>query len=136
MDPIVVGARRICFLTDTPPAARLASVITNPPFTALDEFIRRGLALLDIGATQAFTLLWRWDHFMAEGRVALLNRAAFVHQCCWRARWIEGSTGQPRWDFAWVTWLATDPGPPRLVSHEPDQPRKRRERRKQYELNF
>jgi hypothetical protein len=127
----------INFLTSPPPASRFAAAVTNSPFGKnLNHFIRRGLVLLDSGVIEAFVLLWRWDHFMCQERVPWMNRAAWVHHLTERVRWIEGSKKQPRWDFAWITWMAGDQGPPRLVSYERDQPRKRRSRKHdgQYEL--
>jgi hypothetical protein len=123
------------FLTCEPPATDLAAIVTNPSFSLLNEFMERGRHLLESGAACAFTLLLRWDHFMADGRAQAIDRAAWIHRCVWRARWLADSTGQPRWIFAWITWLATDPGPPRLTSIRPDQPQRKREKR-QHELSL
>jgi hypothetical protein len=101
------------FLYDTLPAPGcFAAIITNPPFSRLDEFIVRGLRLIDSGATQSLVMLVRYDATMTSGRVDVLNRAALELGCNWRARWIENSTGQPRWAFKWVVWRADYRGPP------------------------
>lgn len=92
------------FLTVEPPAPGTL-VVTNPPFNAADAFIARGLALLDAKAIEGLVLLLRHDHLTAASRVAWLNRATLEMHCNWRPLWIEGSTGQPRWSFAWITWL-------------------------------
>lgn len=103
------------FLANEPPPGHFAAIITNPPFNALDGFIRRGLALLDAGGAQALVLLLRWDHLPAQCRAPLWGRASAVHVCTWRPRWIPGSTTGPRWNFAWIVWRAGCSGPPRLL---------------------
>ena len=101
------------FLQDPPPPGEVfAAIATNPPFNALDQFIRRGLRLLDGGVTRSLTLLLRLDHLPAQRRVGPISRAAEIRLCAWRPRWIEGSTTGPRWSFAWITWKADHQGPP------------------------
>jgi hypothetical protein len=92
------------FLSVSPPAPGTL-VVTNPPFNAADAFIARGLALLDAGQIAGLVLLLRHDHLTAASRVGWLNRATLEVHCNWRPLWIEGSSGQPRWSFAWITWL-------------------------------
>jgi hypothetical protein len=107
------GDRMTDFLCDDPPApGSFAAIVTNPPFNALDKFVARGLHLMDTGKTRALVLLVRNDALMTGGRVDVLNRAAVTLGCNWRARWIPDSTGQPRWAFTWVLWLADNSGPP------------------------
>src|SRR4051794_33616684 len=101
------------FLSDKPPTEdRFSAIITNPPFNRLDEFIARGLQLMDGGNTRSLAMLLRNDAMMASGRVEVLNRAALTLACNWRARWIPDSHGQPRWAFTWVNWRDDHPGPP------------------------
>lgn len=103
----------IDFLQDDPPVRDcFAAIVTNPPFNALDRFMARGLHLMDAGRTKALVLLIRNDALMTSRRVDMLNRAAFVLGCNWRARWIADSTGQPRWAFSWLIWRADHHGPP------------------------
>ena len=104
---------RIDFLrADPPPPGSFGVVCTNPPFNRLDSFIAHGLQLMDSGRTRSLVLLVRNDALMTDGRVEVLNRAAFALGCNWRARWIPNSTGQPRWAFSWIVWRADHPGPP------------------------
>jgi hypothetical protein len=104
---------RLDFLRDDLPAPRrFAAIVTNPPFNRLDEFIARGLHLMDLRTTQSLVLLARYDATMTSGRVDALNRAALELGCNWRARWIENSRGQPRWAFKWVVWRVDYHGPP------------------------
>lgn len=108
-----VRSNGVDFLLDDPPVSGpFASIITNPPFNQLDAFIKRGLQLLDRGTTHSLVLLARNDALMTSGRVNVLNRAAFILKCNWRARWIPNSIGQPRWAFSWVVWQADRSGPP------------------------
>jgi hypothetical protein len=104
---------RLDYLLDAPlPATRGAVMITNPPFSKLTDFINRTLELLDAGHLAGAVLLVRMDFAGTDGRAAALNRAMAEWECCWRARWIPGSTGNPRWWCLWVTWLAGRSGPP------------------------
>jgi hypothetical protein len=54
----------------------------------------------------------RSDAAVTKGFRAILNRAATEWTCCWRQRWIPGTTGQPRWWFHWFVWLPDYAGPP------------------------
>src|SRR6516165_3963114 len=101
------------YLRDAPPAATTGSIMaTNPPFVQLDAFLVRTLALLDSGHLSAAVLLVRPDFAGTIGRAAFFNRAAFEFTCCWRIRWIAGTTTQPRWWGQWFVWQAGRNGPP------------------------
>jgi hypothetical protein len=103
------------FLTSAPPAPHsFAAIASNGPFNQLDRFMARGVQLMDQGVAECFVLLLRHDHMMATDRVPLLNRASQILSCNWRARWIPGSTGCPRWTFSWFIWLADCSGPPMI----------------------
>jgi hypothetical protein len=91
------------FLTQLPPIP-MPIAATNPPFNASDEFIERGLELLDDGAIAGLVLLLRHDHLQAATRTTAFNRATFEVHCNWRPIWIEGTEGQPRWSFHWIGW--------------------------------
>jgi hypothetical protein len=78
-----------------PPETRGAIMITNPPFSKLDEFLAR-MALLDAGHLAGPVLLVRPDFAGTDGRAGILNCAVAEWECCWRPRWIPGSTGNPR----------------------------------------
>jgi hypothetical protein len=91
------------FLTALPPCAG-SIVLTNPPYNASDDFIERGLALLDEGSVAGIALLLRHDHLQASSRVTAFNRAVLEVHCNWRPIWIDGTEGQPRWSFHWIIW--------------------------------
>jgi hypothetical protein len=104
---------RVDYLSEAPPpATRGAIVVTNPPFSQLDAFLSRTLALIDAGWLAAAVLLVRTDFAGTDGRANMLNRAVAEWECTWRARWIPGSTGNPRWWCQWIAWLAGRDGPP------------------------
>lgn len=113
------GRHAVDFL-DTPPRWALGSiVVTNPPFNQSDEFLTRGLELLDTGQIAGLVLLLRHDHLMAAGRVDAFNRAVREVHCNWRPRWIADTDGNPRWSFHWLVWHAGERRPP-LYLHEPE----------------
>jgi hypothetical protein len=105
------GSAALDFTVDNPPAPDLLA-FTNQPFNAADDFLRRGLELLDAEAIRGFVLLLRHDHFMAGGKVEALNRAVLEVHCNWRPTWIPDTLGNPRWAFAWVYWGPGERRPP------------------------
>jgi hypothetical protein len=109
--------RELDFLADGPPEAHLIAT-TNPPYSLTDEFIERGLILLDRRAILGFALLLRHDHFQAGSRIEAFNRATFEVHCNWRPIWIEGTDGAPRWAFAWMVWLDAARLPPLYLARE------------------
>lgn len=119
IDPQRSGIIRLDFLHDEPPATTRGSILaTNPPFGQsglLDPFLARTMALLEAGWLSAAALLLRADATATIGRSDILNRAVAEWTCCWRQRWIPGTTGQPRWWFHWFAWLPGSSGPP--VNH-------------------
>jgi hypothetical protein len=104
------------FLSTSPPPPHCQSLITNPPFNRLDEFLRRAVELVESPDNNltAAVLLLRWDALTARGRALILQRARQIHVCTWRPRWIADSTTSPRWSFCWVTWRRGSSGPPTL----------------------
>jgi hypothetical protein len=74
------------------PAAQGSILVTNPPFSKLDEFVARSFALFEAGHLAAAVLLFRNDFGGTQGRVDHLNRAVAEFECCGRPRW----TREPR----------------------------------------
>jgi hypothetical protein len=113
IDPLRRDIARLDYLKDPPPASiRGAVMATNPPFSRLDAFLARTLALLDVGFLAGAALLIRNDFGGTDGRVDIFNRAVAEFECCWRSRWIPGSTGNPMWWCQWVVFEAGRDGPP------------------------
>jgi hypothetical protein len=95
------------FLISAPPPDPSLIVVTNPPFNRTDDFLQRGLELMELRLTGGLVLLLRHDHLTAASRAEALNRATLEVHCCWRPRWIADTEGSPRWSFVWVAWLPT-----------------------------
>lgn len=105
------------FLSAEPPPAVLGSIaITNPPFNQTDEFLMRGLKLLDAGQIAGLVLLLRHDHLMAASRIDAFNRAVHEVHCNWRPIWIPDSDGNPRWSFHWIAWHDGPRQPPHYIA--------------------
>jgi hypothetical protein len=111
IEPRCQAVERRDFLCEDPPLTASAAV-TNPPFNQINQFIARGLQLLDRGPIIGLVLLVRCDTLTADSRADAFNRAAGVLTCCWRPVWIAGSKGGGRWANAWVWWLPDHKGPP------------------------
>ena len=82
------------------------SIVTNPPYgDMVEKFIRHALKLTKpVKGQVAFFLRNEYD--CGKGRMDLFglppfNRKIVVTQ---RPRWIEGSTGSPRHNYAWYVW--------------------------------
>jgi hypothetical protein len=124
IEPRGKGIQHLDFLRDEPPQPGLIA-ITNSPFGKhLTLFMTRGLRLLDQGRIGGLVLLVRHDALMAQERVEAFNRAASVLHCNWRAVWIEGSRGNPRWTCSWLTWLPGHTGQTAVRWLLPEQKRR------------
>ena len=107
---------RLDFLTETMPESAIGgALITNPPFARSglgDRFFARALKLLDRKKLVVVIFLQRDGAASTDGRAEIFGRAACEFRCCWRPRWIPGSTEGPRWAFSWSVWHADSAGPP------------------------
>lgn len=105
------------FLTTTelPTISRYASgapyeepraIVTNPPYGDLVEpFIRKALDLMEpVKGQVAFFLRNEYD--CGSKRMSLFGLPPFHKKIVVtkRPRWIEGSTGSPRHNYAWFVW--------------------------------
>lgn len=82
------------------------SIITNPPYgDDAEKFIKKALDISGrtIGVS-AFLLRNEYD--CSKGRAHLFNQYPFARKLVLtsRPRWIEGSTGAPRHNYAWYIW--------------------------------
>jgi hypothetical protein len=94
------------------------AIITNPPYSLADKFIGHALHLTQpIGGYVAMLLRCDYDH--AASRRYLFDRP-FAKKIVLtkRIRWIEGSTGSPSFNHAWLIWDWMHKGPPTLA-YEP-----------------
>lgn len=102
------GRGGIDFLrADTTPRG-VTDIITNPPYAELAEaFVRRALELVKpVDGSVAMFLRNEWDCSaddrpdLFEGHPAYAMKVVVTK----RPRWIEGSTGSPRHNYAWYVW--------------------------------
>lgn len=82
-------------------------VITNPPYkrAVIDAFMSRCVALANAGKTCALLMRNEVDsagtrHKFFTGCPVFDTKLTLL----WRPRWIAGSTGSPRHNYAWFIW--------------------------------
>jgi hypothetical protein len=92
------------------------AIITNPPFYLADKFIRHALGLMQSRGGMVGMLL-RNEYDSAKKRADIFRESP--HFCCKvvltrRPRWIAGTSGSPRHNFAWFVWRCDNEGPPEI----------------------
>ena len=95
----------IDFLTYSPPVD-YDWIITNPPFSQAEKFIRRAL---ELGSSCAFLLKSQFWH--AKSRLTLFrdHPPAYVLPLTWRPDFLQGAKGgSPTMECLWTVWLGTD----------------------------
>lgn len=100
--------------TGTPKDVR--SIITNPPYSDAEKFIRHSINLMS-PSHGSVAMLLRHEYDCAAGRVDLFRHPAFAMKLSLtkRPRWIAGSTGSPRHNYAWFVWdWTTTKSPPTI----------------------
>ena len=85
----------------------ITEIDTNPPFGDMAEkFIRHALELTK-PVEGMVAMFLRNEYDMADKRIDLFeNHPAYSRKICVtkRPRWIEGSKGSPRHNYAWYVW--------------------------------
>lgn len=86
-----------------PPGVR--TIITNPPYTLAEKFIRHALSLTQ-PVSGVVAMLLRNEYDSAKGRNDLFCCPPFAKKVVLtsRPRWIEGSEGSPRHNYAWFVF--------------------------------
>jgi hypothetical protein len=81
-------------------------IVTNPPYSLATAFIEHALRLT-LPRRGKVVMLLRHDfdtassrHHLFGGNEAFKKKVVLTR----RPRWIEGSTGSPRHNFAWYIW--------------------------------
>ena len=87
------------------------AIITNTPHNTFEAcaIVSNLIALVEGQRLDLDAALFRSIWGSEPGRLAYLNRASFCGEvaCCWRCRWIEGSTGSPMHAYSWYIWRKT-----------------------------
>jgi len=89
------------------------AIATNPPYgDGAEAFIRKALRLTKKHGTLVAMLL-RHEYDTAKGRVDLFNQEPYAASLTFttRPRWIEGTSGAPRFSYDWHIWDWRHSGP-------------------------
>lgn len=114
-----MGAAESDFLTHTSPGDGTFSIVTNPPYTHAEEFVRHALELTKRSGGMV-AMLFRNEYDCAAGRRDLFEMEAFSTKLVLtrRPRWIDGLEQQsfsPRHNFAWYLWDWNHAGSAKIV---------------------
>jgi hypothetical protein len=93
------------------------AIITNPPYEAAADFIRKALDLMeDDQGLVAMLLRTDFDHAKTRGSLFASN-PAFAKKVVLtkRIKWFEDSKGSPSFNHAWFIWDWKHEGPPTLA---------------------
>lgn len=94
------------FLTAGLPDPGIRAIVTNPPYGEMvEKFIRHGLALMKPVKGQ-LALFLRNEYDCGKNRMDLFGLPPFHKKIVVtkRPKWIAGSTGSPRHNYAWFIW--------------------------------
>lgn len=83
------------------------ALVTNPPYDMAEKFVRHGLTFVESGKVQIMAMLLRneWDSAKSRNDLFLRkNHFAGKVILTSRPKWIAGSTGSPRHNYAWFLW--------------------------------
>jgi len=104
------------FLTDTQPPWYTSMLITNPPYKHAEAFIHMAMAMARFRPRypknrkdwpRMVAMLLRNEFDSAASRKELFTGNVYFDTkiiLTKRPRWIEGSTGSPRHNYAWFVW--------------------------------
>jgi hypothetical protein len=94
------------------PKRTIQHIVTNPPYSHAEEFVRRALKI----AEDKVALLLRNEWDCAKKRTDLFTGNGFYKKIVLtkRPRWIKGSTGSPRHNYAWYIWKRGYHGKPTI----------------------
>jgi len=92
------------------------AIITNPPYgEKAEQFIRMALRT----TTTVVAMVMRQEYDAARTRIDLFQHSAFRAKITLtsRPRWIEGTTGAPRFNYAIYVWDHSNASPPEMLYH-------------------
>lgn len=116
------GIGGIDFLQMNASSSNVTGIITNPPYGDLaEEFIRHSLALMEPVEGKVAMFL-RNEYDCGKERRGLFSNHPFAHKIIVtkRPRWIEGSKGSPRHNYAWYVWDFAYEGDARISYVHPE----------------
>lgn len=119
------GRSGVDFLAQTGlPDPRVRCIITNPPYVdgMAEKFVRHALKLMQPVRGQVAMFL-RNEFDCGKNRMDLFSMPPFHKKIVVtkRPRWIEGSTGSPRHNYAWFIWdWRHKAGPATVAYSHPD----------------
>lgn len=93
-------------------------IVTNPPYSCQDKFIRHALGLVAPYQGAKVVMLLRNEFDSASSRADLFaNNPDFALKIVLtrRPRWIEGTTGSPRHNYAFFVWEIGNSAHPRMI---------------------
>lgn len=94
-------------------------IVTNPPYSEkAEEFIRHALRITR-PVSGAVVMLLRQEYDCASSRTDLFEDPPFWRRITLttRPRWIAGSKGSPRHNYAWFCWDWRHTGPATVAYH-------------------
>lgn len=109
----IAGATKTDFLQQRT-GRTLPAIVTNPPYSLADKFIRHALKLME-PCNGRVAMLLRNEFDSAKKRADLFaDNPHFTAKLVLtrRPRWIEDTTTSPRHNFAWYIWDYSHEGPP------------------------
>ena len=108
-------AAKADFLTHSSPGDELFSIVTNPPYTLAEEFVRHALKLTERRGGMV-AMLFRNEYDCAATRRDLFEREAFAAKLVLtkRPKWLDAlaqHSASPRHNFSWYVWDHDHSGP-------------------------
>jgi hypothetical protein len=91
--------------------AGCAAIITNTPHKTVEAcaIVENLIALVEGRHVDFVAVLFRSIWGAEAGRLPYFDRPSFYGEiaCCWRPRWIAGTTGSPMHVYTWFVWSKT-----------------------------
>lgn len=93
-------------------------IVTNPPYSIQDEFVRHAIDIVKRSKSwRKVCMLLRNEYDSAQRDDLFKNTTIFSKKIVLtrRPRWIEGTKGSPRHNYAWFVWDFAQIGPPTII---------------------
>jgi hypothetical protein len=94
------------------------AIVTNTPHVTSEAcaIVENAIGLVEGQQVDLVAMLFRSIWGGEPGRLPYFNRPSFHGEiaCCWRPRWIAGTTGSPMHVYTWFVWMKTPRSGPSL----------------------